>query len=68
MRRSYRPGTIVKVCEGSGLDSGKVGVIIPNYSAKPEDGTYNFTSKDQVYIRLDSGMIITMWKKRLVMA
>lgn len=76
MRRSYKPETRVVVSEGSGLDSGRRGVIIrPPWSPsspewqRNEPGRYKpFDSTREVAIREDvTGQVFTMFKANLNM-
>jgi len=60
IRKSYKSGTPVKVCEGSGIDSGKEGVIIP------WQGPVDQWHTRCVWIRYNDGSIGSMFKNRLM--
>jgi hypothetical protein len=73
-KRTMRPmavGTRIKIVEGSGLDSGKTGVIqMPrlDWRGMPKDvhGAYKpFDPTKEFYIRLDNGTFTTMFKVRV---
>lgn len=70
-RRYFKHGQRVKICDFSGLDSGKTGTIVPvrkNYRGIPLDvqGAYHpFRPNKEAYIRLDDGTHTTMFFDRL---
>jgi DNA-directed RNA polymerase subunit RPC12/RpoP len=74
IRLVVKPGVRVAVCFGSGLDSGKVGVVVDarrpeyrQYIAKEYQGRYSdFNHKTEALVRTDSGDFFTMFKNRLV--
>jgi len=64
--------TRVRVTQGSGLDSGKCGVIVPlsqvktNHRGIPKlPGHYQPIGRNEVAVLLDNGELITMFKNRL---
>ena len=57
-------GTRVQISEGSGVDSGKVGTIIPPQRERPE-GAYKDPGPDEEWVRLGDGRVITMYRDRL---
>lgn len=72
---NLKPGSRVKVTQGSGLDSNKEGIVIPPNMVKTNDrgvpinvnGAYKPVDwKREVAIKLDDGEIITMFKNRLI--
>lgn len=74
--KNYRPGTRVKVTHGSGVDSGKTGVIVPRNKIKTDgrsiptnvDGAYKPVDwSKEVAILTDDGEYITMFKNRVMM-
>jgi hypothetical protein len=67
-RKSYKVGNLFRVCHGSGLASGKVVTIIPNFSWRnATDGTYRAPGPDQVPVQYkEDGVIGFMYKHRLI--
>lgn len=62
--RKIKLGDRVRVAGCSGIDSDKEGVVIPPQSKWPE-GNYKTPGKDELWLRLDCGRVITMFKNRL---
>jgi hypothetical protein len=69
-----RTGTRVLITEGSGLDSGKAGVIVPRTTVKTDhhlvpinvEGAYRPVDwRKEVAILLDDGTLITMFRSHL---
>lgn len=74
-RLDPRIGERVRVSEGSGIDSGKTGVIVSPGEVKTRgdlvptniEGAYKPVDwKREVAVRLDNGELITMFKNRLI--
>ena len=73
-----KPGTKIRIAEGSGIDSGKTGVVVHRGCIKFKQtagglipdlpGHYKPLGSDELPVRLDSGEIITMFKERLLPA
>jgi len=78
MKRKLCVGSKVAVCHGSGVDSGKTGIIMSRNDFSKEVGTdgrcipklaghYKPVDwKKESAIRLEGGMIITMYDNRLI--
>jgi hypothetical protein len=73
--KSFSCGTNVKVCEGSGCDSGEIGVIIHRSEVKcdhngiPNIGGGHYSTVDwrkESAIRYKNGRIGTMFNNRLI--
>lgn len=65
-RTTFRVGDRVQVCGGSGLDSYKIGTVIPMFDwRKASDGSYKAPGTDQVPIKYDDGGSGFMFKNRL---
>ena len=67
-----RVGTRVRVADGSGIASGKVGTVINRRLVKTDGrgipvlpGHYRPMTKNEAVIRLDTGEVITMFRNRL---
>lgn len=75
-RRSYKPGTRVRISEGSGHWSNKKGVIVERRSVPMRrdgsgipDLTGHYSAVDwsrEVAVKLDNGELITMFKNRVM--
>jgi len=74
-RKTYRPGTMVRIEQCSGVDSNKTGVIVPwsevryNGRGVPSNipGAYSPPDrKAEAPVRLDNGNLITMFKERVL--
>jgi len=66
---SIRTGSRVMIAHGSGIDSGKTGIVIPREQApywRNIPGMYKSPSSNEVPVKLDSGEIIYMFKNRLI--
>jgi hypothetical protein len=73
MNKKYKAGIKVKVCSGSGLDSGRIGIIQDNrlysqdFIKKNEPGRYKrFDSASECLIKDCNDNIFTMFKNRLI--
>jgi hypothetical protein len=67
MADRYAVNERYRVCEGSGLASGKKVTIIPYFDwRKATDGTYRAPGSDQVPVKYDGGEIGFMYKNRLI--
>lgn len=69
---SMKIGTRVKVCPGSGLESGTIGIVIPNREIPTNGrgvplitGYYHPITKKDIAIRTNSGRLLTMFRNRL---
>ena len=65
-RSSFRLGDKVRVCEGSGLDSGKTGRVVNHFDWTKEQGAYSPPGDDYVPVQYDSGALAYMSKNRLI--
>lgn len=74
MSERILPGMRVMICEGSGLDSGKVGkVMFPSELKRDARGVPQLPGhyspidwSREAAIRLDNGMVTTMYINRLI--
>ena len=72
--RKFPVGTRVKVVEGSGLDSGKIGTVMDVRDVRIRgdgvpllEGAYSPVDwKKEVPIKMDDGTKISMFKNRLI--
>lgn len=63
----YRIGSTYKICQGSGIFSNQLVIIIPWFDwHKATDGTYSPPDNRQVAIKYENGDIGFMYKKRLI--
>ena len=69
-----RTGSRVRICQGAGIDSGKVGTVVDRSEVKIDHrcvptnvaGAYKPVDwQEEVAVRLDGGQLITMFKSYL---
>lgn len=75
LRSECKPGVRVKVCDGSGCDSRREGVIVPRSRVPlnsrgvpdlPGEGNYKPMADDEVAVMDDDGKLFTMFVSRLI--
>lgn len=70
MRRSFEPGRTFRVCEGSGIDSGKTVTVVSDaaFAREPKvPGWYDSPiSRDWIPVRLPDGLLTNFPAHRLL--
>lgn len=75
-KQRFKPGDRVRVCDGSGLESGTVATVIDRRKLPMKQtggglipdipGYYSPMRRDEIALRTDRGRFLTMFENRLI--